>query len=80
MTGSAARIELVNQFTDDFQSPEGTIRQRFSQKFSGALDGVVVNGIVTISLDLTLIAPAGPGIVFTGGYPAASAAVTLTKQ
>ena len=33
-----------------------------------------------MSQDDTLIAPAGPGIALTGGYPAASAAVTLTKQ
>ena len=77
---SAASIALTNQFTDDYQAPEGTVRQRFSQTFSGALNGGAVNGTVTISLDKTLIAPSGPGIVFTGGYPAASSSVTLTRQ
>jgi hypothetical protein len=80
MISSAANITWANAFTDDFQSPSGTVRQRFSQTFSGSFDGTLVNGTVTISLEQTLIAPAGPGIVYTGGYPAASAAVTLTRQ
>ena len=80
MVSSAANISLVNEIRDDFMSPSGTVRQRFSQTFSGALAGDIVNGRVTISLDQTLIAPAGPGIVFTGGYPAASSSVTLTRQ
>ena len=80
MISNAASITLTNQFTDDYQAPEGTVRQRFSQTFSGALNGSAISGTVTISLDKTLIASAVPGIVFTGGYPAASASVTLTKQ
>jgi hypothetical protein len=80
MISNAASITLTNQLTDDYQAPEGTVRQRFSQTFSGALNGSAISGTVTISLDKTLIASAVPGIVFTGGYPAASASVTLTKQ
>jgi len=80
MVGSAASITLANEFTSEYQAPAGTVRQRNSVTFSGALDGNVVNGIVTMWQDLTLIAPAGPGIVFTGGYPSASTTVTLTKQ
>ena len=78
--GSASNISLVNQITDDFQAVEGRIRQLFSQRFSGALQGDVVNGTVTVSLELTLLTPAAPGIAFSGGYPAASSSVTLTKQ
>jgi hypothetical protein len=77
---SSSSIALTNQFTDDYQSPQGTVRQRFSQTFSGSLSGGAINGTVTIAKDDTLIAPAGPGLVFISGYPAASTAVTLTKQ
>src|SRR5262245_34308220 len=66
--------------TADYPSPAGTVHLRRSWTFSGALASPVVNGIVTMSHDLTLIAPAGPGIAVTGGYPTASTAVTLTKQ
>ena len=80
MVSSAASITLAYQYPNDYQSPAGTVRQRNSGTFSGALGGNVVNGVVTMSEDLTLITPAGPGIVMTGGYPAASTTVTLTKQ
>ena len=77
---NAASITLDREFTSDYQSPAGTVRQRNTEAFAGAFDGNVVNGRVTMSQDLTLIAPAGPGIAMTGGYPAASTAVTLTRQ
>ena len=78
---SAANITLSSDTgTTDYQSPSGTVRLRRFWTFSGALDGNVVNGIVTMSHDETLIAPAGPGRALNGGYPAASSAVTLTKQ
>jgi hypothetical protein len=77
---NAANITMAREFSSEYQSPAGTVRQRNSETFSGALEGNVVNGIVTMSQDLTLIAPAGPGIALTGGYPAASATVTLTGQ
>ena len=79
MVSGAASIRLDSEHPAEFQSPAGTVRLRRLATFSGAFDGNVVNGTVTMSQDQTLIAPAGPGIVFTGGYPAASAAVTLTK-
>jgi len=72
MVSSAASITLASEFPAEYQSPAGTVRLRRSETFSGALDGNVVKGIVTMSHENTLIAPAGPGIVFTGGYPAAS--------
>ena len=80
MVSSAASITLASEFPAEYQSPAGTVRLRRSETFSGALDGNVVNGRVTMSQDDTLIAPAGPGIALTGGYPAASASVTLPKQ
>ena len=77
---SASNITLASEGSSEFESGTGTRRIRRLRTFSGALDGNVVNGTMTISEDVTLIAPAGPGIVFTGGFPAASTAVTLTKQ
>ena len=79
--GSASSVTLASDTgTADFQSVAGTVHLKRSWTFFGALDGDVVKGIVTMSQDQTLIAPAGPGITLTGGYPAASATVTLTKQ
>jgi hypothetical protein len=80
MITSAANISLANDFSSEYQSPAGTVRIRNSHRFSGALDGAAITGTVTMVQDLTLIAPAGPGIAMTGGYPAASASVTLAKQ
>jgi hypothetical protein len=48
--------------------------------FSGALVGDALTGIVRIAEDLTLIAPAASNITLTGGFPAVSSPVTLTKQ
>ena len=79
MVSGAASIRLDSEHPAEFQAPAGTVRLRRLATFSGAFDGNVINGTVTMSQDQTLIAPSGPGIVFTGGYPAASAAVTLTK-
>jgi hypothetical protein len=80
MVTSAATITLASELPAEYQAPAGTVRLRRSAMFSGSLDGNVVNGRVTMSQDDTLIAPAGPGIALTGGYPAASTAMTLTKQ
>jgi hypothetical protein len=80
MVSSAANITLASEFPAERQAPAGTVRLRRLQTFSGSLNGNVVNGIVTMSQEETLIAPAGPGIAFGGGYPAASTTVTLTKQ
>lgn len=80
IVSSAASITLANEYTSDYQAPAGTVRQKNAHRFSGALDGNVVNGTVTMWQDNELVAPSGPGVVFTGGYPAASTQVTLTKQ
>jgi len=42
--------------------------------------GDAFTGIVRIAEDLTLIAPAASNITMTGGFPAVSSLVTLTKQ
>lgn len=78
---TAANITLSSDTgTVDFPSVSGTVHLRRFWTFSGALGGNAVSGVVTMSHDQTLIAPAGPGIALTGGYPTASTMVTLTKQ
>jgi hypothetical protein len=77
---SASNITLSSEFPAEYDSPAGRVRLRRVATFSGALDGGVVSGVVTMSEDQTLIAPAGPGIAFGGGYPAASVTVTMVKQ
>jgi hypothetical protein len=77
---SAANLSLSYDASSNYESPAGTVRQRNTMTFSGALVGNAVTGIVRIAEDLTLIAPAASNITVTGGFPAVSAAVTLTKQ
>ena len=81
IVSSAADISLTGESTAEYQSTNaGTIRLRRAYRFSGALDGSVINLVVTMSEDETVVAPAGPGIGYSGGHPAASATVTLTRQ
>jgi hypothetical protein len=80
MVTNSANITLENAYSSDYDSPAGTMRIRNAHRFSGAIAGDAVNGTVTLWQDVTLIAPAGPGIAASGGFPAASSAVTLTKQ
>jgi hypothetical protein len=77
---SAANISLLYDASSNYDSPAGTVQQRNTMTFSGALGGDAVTGIVTIAEPLTLIAPAASNITMTGGFPAVSSQVTLTKQ
>jgi len=77
---SAANISLLYDASSNYDSPAGTVQQRNTMTFSGALSGDAVTGIVTIAEPLTLIAPAASNITMTGGFPAVSSPVTLTKQ
>lgn len=77
---NASSITLENAYSSNYDAPSGTVKQTNAHRFTGALNGSVINGTVTIWQDLALIAPAAPNINQTGGFPAVSAPVTLTKQ